>query len=1074
MDADGVLFPDAQHAWRQAIISAEPLFENDPILSEHLSRFIGLSGVGSGWYLRESLIEHREFFASLESTLVEMLPKGSDMPPSPECAAEISSLVDKLHRTELCLDLARNGELTSELFHKTEAYLRELKQGVHCLCDSLITEFSHSASASKFVEGVIDLRDLPQRMRLLVALRFECSDLKEIQPGDILSVDRHGRYLLLEGLGDGQADVVSFDVTRNRYERYHGDLRGLSPSQISVTRGIEALNFASEKPFSRQQPFREGVHVMCPPNLLIQRSYEMGEILGFHQSAQYEGLYEVLWRSRDLSATVSYEREEDLRVFDRGDTPTISSALAAQALTDDPRSPLCAFVRTETPHSRDRDARELTSLCAAILSAEYPLAVHVMGAQWTRRPVVEQLSRRVAVCSQGGLPEEDAMFLRRHGCTPVLVIVDSENNQHLPRDIKDLRAKGWEIIICSDVSMALSDSYVEHAIADLPRLMGEQSGVAVIDFSESTTKPLSAAIEELGTQARQALGDSIQQNVSHIGAQRRALDSLAEMLDGLAETDPTKTIARRPRELHLLRHAVDAIRRGEAEEVLTTIKRDAPQLFDDSCRVQHGVTQTQESWSFRDLVELSAALAKSRLPPNHPAVLLRGITCLDLSPAALAHLLHQGAQIFRHVDQSGVTRSMIISLSPAVTDATRPGLSASLGHDGSVGYIYWMWVDPDGTEDVRAAYTKLLNRVVLEQLAEGATFLFGRVLERNAASIRTVRSIGGFEIIQTRAVIGGEPAVAVGVDLSRDPAEDAKRATSFNPRAVVEEAMNVFTSGLHDRSKDEELRAAQRLRVSATHEFLIHAYSFRSACENVLGLVTNELWWNDGHKMIRQAEDALSRFAPWLTDAQKEDTERALEMCTDDKACEKGKNALRIILNEVIPENLKSILSNHTRLRDKALQFLNMGLEPISPPKQPHNLRQRADTLPIPPRIDVETVHMAFDRLPRGAQRILDSWWNRSHQQFCWVRDSHPNVYGCHRGLRKWIENDIEKNAAFCHAPKAPESNEIEISEACRTHFEQFAQIIEWANQVARAGHFDQHVAAYLFPIIQAFLGRRG
>jgi hypothetical protein len=76
MDADGVLFPDAQNALRQRITSVEPLFETDPVLEEHLTRFIGLSGVGSGTHLCESLIEHREFFASLEHALVEMLPKG--------------------------------------------------------------------------------------------------------------------------------------------------------------------------------------------------------------------------------------------------------------------------------------------------------------------------------------------------------------------------------------------------------------------------------------------------------------------------------------------------------------------------------------------------------------------------------------------------------------------------------------------------------------------------------------------------------------------------------------------------------------------------------------------------------------------------------------------------------------------------------------------------------------------------------------------------------------------------------------------------------------------------------------
>jgi hypothetical protein len=75
--------------------------------------------------------------------------------------------------------------------------------------------------------------------------------------------------------------------------------------------------------------------------------------------------------------------------------------------------------------------------------------------------------------------------------------------------------------------------------------------------------------------------------------------------------------------------------------------------------------------------------------------------------------------------------------------------------------------------------------------------------------------------------------------------------------------------------------------------------------------------------------------------------------------------------------------------------------------------------------------------------------------------------------MRQWIEGDVERGEAFCYTPGLPEPEKVEISETTRKHFEQFARMIEWANEVARAGHFDQHVAAFLFPIIHAFLGRR-
>jgi hypothetical protein len=1071
MDREGFLYPAAKEALRLRAFTAEPLLESDPVLREHLERFIGLSGVGAGNHPCLLFLEQRGFFASIERLLIGMLPTGERSTPSAEHVEKISTIIDSLRRTDVCLVLARNSYLSSELHRTTEAYLGTLSTKVQAICDSLLSEVSGAVETKQLVDALVDLRDLPRRMRLLVSLNFQCSALSEIRPGDTLSIDQRGRRIVLQELRDGQADLLHCDVSRVKYQRSWINLSAVDPSRICIRRGINTLIPCGEEPFSAMQPFRTGVHVMRPPSPSQRRSYDVGEIVGFHREGPHVGQYEVLWRGANFSATVMPEQESNLRVLGHGDTSTISDSLTAQALTDYRRSPLYTYVRAESALSRDRDARQLRSLCTAILSAEYPLAIHVMGSPYSRTPVVEQLSSRVASCSQGGLPQEDASFLRRHGCTPVLIVVESENHQYLTQEIKELREKGWEIIICSNNSMVLNDKYIEHAICDLPVLMGE-GAFTQVDISRSTVEPISAALEILGARARQALDTHISQRSAHTEVQRRTLDSLSALLDGLAEADPTRALTRRPLELQRVKDVVGAIRRGDGQQASKMIDDFAAE-WGALTHAEHGVTQTQQSWSFRELIELSAALAKSRLPANHPAVLLRGITCLDLSPAALAAQLNLGAQIFRHVDSTGVTRSIVISLPPAVTDATRPGLSESLNHKNSVGYIYWIWIDPEGTQDVRAPFNKLLNRVALEQLAEGASFVVGRVLERNASSLRAFGSVGGFDIIPTRAIIGGEPAVAVGINLSLESLEAVEEAPQPDRSMALDKALDVFASGIHDDiAVNQELRASKLLRINETHEFLVHAYALRSTCERVLNFVTNELRWRDGYHIILEAKAALEHFAPWLSKPQMEDFELALDLCTDDSALEVGKAALRKMLGEVVREDLTTLLSVHTRLKQKALSVLAVELAEIIPPVALEGLRQREATVRLPPRIDIVAAHESFQQLPLRAQRILDSWWDFAWQRLCWVKDTHPNAYGCHSLIRDWIERDVADHGGFCRIPGVPTFEGEEHSEAMQKHFEQFAQVIEWANEVARAGHFDQHVARFLYPIIQALLGR--
>lgn len=1064
-DAEGVLSPDQREGLRQRLSSAEPLFNNDPFLRELLARFVALPGVW-GEALQGVVLKDREFFAALELEIVERCATKPSNKAGVEVAGAVSSLIENLYRSELCLLLASNGALTSDLFHRTEQYLLERSQRVQALCDSLLGDTLPDARNPAFYATIADLRDLPGRMRMRESLFFNSADYRELRPGDLISTGRYGCSIFLGNTRDREGEFLTYDSVTNEYRQYCRDPRSIYATQLLIERGGSLRRLYGDSPPSTHRLFRSGDQVEKPAGMRDGRSRENGLVL----ASNPDGSCLVLWKRVDLTVFLRNENKDSLRVFSHGKAPTRSSSLAAVALTDNPDSPLYSFVTALPTSPKDRDARALTSLCARVLAAQYPVALHVMGYQFTRFRVTGYLSRLVATCTQGRLPTEDPTYLRNHGCTPVVVVVNSDNNRNLTHDLLALQKKGWEIIVFRPPSRALRDEYMQHALTDLPTLAPNQR-IFVVDNPDSPFEALSSIIGTIGSHANQALEERVVQRASHSGPKRLALDTLATLLDRLAEDTPTKSIARRPRELQLVRQVIDEIHRGE-QFTLEQLNARFSSLVATLPDTVTGVTQTQESWSRRDLVEISGALAKSRLAPNHPAVLLRGITCLDLSPKALEMLLQEGGRIFRHIDGSGATRAVLIAWPPETTDKKRPGLSASLGRKGQVGYVHWVWVDPEGSRDVVAPYAKLVNRLVMEQLADGATFVLGRVLERNSPSILAARSVAGFDIIPNRASIAGEPAVAVGLDLSRDAADQAQAAHSSRPRALVSEALDVFISGLRDLSVNEELLGSNRLRVGAAHDFLVNASAFRDACEHILEHVSADLWWGDGNRLIVAAEDSLGRFAAWITDAQKRDLSRALKMCADDSLREAGKDQLQAILDEVVPESLRALKTTHARLREKAASLLSMEVEELPPRINPERLRRRAEAIPLPPPVDLDATRESHKRLPGQAKRILYHWWDINGVNFNWGDDLHPIPLSGHRENREKIEAKLERCGSLCDEPSLAPMATAGISDTTRRHFEEFSRIIAWTNQVAQAGHFDQHVARYLHPIFSAFFGR--
>jgi hypothetical protein len=1073
MDLSGHLLPEVRDTVSEKIFNIEPLCREDNELARQVARFLDMPGVGYCEGLTDHFQETRAFFVELKEALTEMLPREKGVGHGNAIEEHLSTLLLDLHVMDLCLTMASNGELSAVDYARTSAFVAELQLRTEERCQQITDMIQPLDPASTLVEALRELQDTPRRLRVLTSLRFIADTTTTLQPGDAFAVEGRGVATIVEILGDGAARCITYDVIKNRYDEISLNLAGVSLEGVIISRGLDRLHVSGEEPFSPKQPYTPGVHVMRPPVSDVGTRFERGEIL----STLRDGRERVLWHLEDGTVRIELNHPKELRPLSfKQMLEGSSSVLTATALHASRGSPIreCLHAREQLRLAKplERDSRQLRDICARVLDSEYPIALHIIGERPTwevQRAGIDALIPRIALFSMGSDPSEDGSHLKRHMCHPVVVVFDSERDPNIFRRLTKLQEQGWQVIIQPDRSCVLEDEFLNYAIADNKMIPGAVP-FRVVEEGEVS---LPEVLEEIGARAHARLDERVGQSTRDLGDRREAFQRLSASLDALAEMDSTKTVSLRPQELQELRRAVEGLQSGTLEAAATF-----GSALELSPRAQFGSTETQSSWSYRELVEISAALAKSRLDPSHPAVLLRGITCLDLSPRALEGLLNQGARFFRVADEGGVTRGIVMSLSPEVTEITRPGLSDTLGRPGKTGYVYWIWVDPDASPDIRAVYPKLANHLVLDQLMNGATLIFGRVLERNTPSLRIAFGVGGFDVVPLQIRIGGERAIGVGFDLTKYDETGVQSDTlpttqARGPRAVLEQALSLFTSGINGASLDEEARMANRMRVMVVHDFLTCEYRLREACEGVIAHSSVDIWWGDRNRLVERAEAALKEFAPWITSAQLDDLSETLQGCTEDDRLADDLLRLQGLLYEVAPEQLRSIKSTDDRLRSKASENLDLSLDSIEPNSLSLEFRYRSKSLPLPPFIDIKEIKNRFGDLPESSQRRLGSWWGYSYQKFSWVSDNHDNQMGCNRHMHEWIEGDLERAGRFCGEAWGGKDGGAEISSAEVEQMKELNSLLQWANEVAQAGHFDKHVARYLNPILRAFVGRQ-
>ena len=155
MDHSGALLPGVRATVREGVQAAEPLMAHDVELRHQLDRFLSLPGTGRANSYLQSLPELRAFNEALEERLVAALSAGSIGGTQPlnreTLQGSVAAIVDRLHRTEICLTLARNGTLSAADYARTVKYLERLDREIAETCYELLSSGTSSLSSIRLL-----------------------------------------------------------------------------------------------------------------------------------------------------------------------------------------------------------------------------------------------------------------------------------------------------------------------------------------------------------------------------------------------------------------------------------------------------------------------------------------------------------------------------------------------------------------------------------------------------------------------------------------------------------------------------------------------------------------------------------------------------------------------------------------------------------------------------------------------------------------------------------------------------------------------------------------------------------
>lgn len=459
MDSEGFLLPSARAAVKLRLEEAAPLLAIDEELAFQLDRFLGISGIGHGKGLEDSFTESRQIFEELEEKLLRLLPSTKDSIEGLLIKAKIHSLCEFLHSFDVARKMASNGDLTTDQYLRTSSYLCSLFEKVVTACEAILELVPATDTPQYFRDLIQELSYLPERIEGQRCLRFELREDVALQSGDVFGLRGLGRLVVLSKAEGGILHCISYSYQSHRYDALsvlESDVYSAAP--IVSRGGNNDLHFG-EEPFSAMQPFRERVHIEPSPLSSGREDYAFGEVLRY---SQVTGNLSVLWHLKDGSARVEEAAQSDVRV--RGEY-SFGMAGASSVFAKSSFKELATLggLHGNLPAQRDYEGRELQALCDAVLKAELPIALHIVGEEWacSQFEEVNLLSKQMVRVTTGALPKEDPNHLRAHMCTPVLLVLESLGDRTLTTRLIRLKQLGWEVVVAQGHNDLVEDNFIK-------------------------------------------------------------------------------------------------------------------------------------------------------------------------------------------------------------------------------------------------------------------------------------------------------------------------------------------------------------------------------------------------------------------------------------------------------------------------------------------------------------------------------------------------------------------------------------------------------------------------------------
>lgn len=1129
--------------------STEPLLDEVPILNELLDRFVGMLDEAPGDLMQEHVEEIQQFFVRLQDKINKEIEtahaqSSADNTFEKDLVAELAMNTCRQIKTiELALLFGRNGYLAPDLYKRVRSTVDQLSIEVSRNCTEAATILLEASSQEDYREPSSEIQTLksyfnqlsivPTELPLRIALAFEYSDDYVPEKGDILYT-YNGQMVVLEPgeQNHDSANQLSAHTVRYRLDntyRENTDDRIDPESIFCISRGGEEwVKITAEDRIYSGLIWRKGVRVSrkTPQGDLLR-----GEVMGVENDT-----LSILWYNRSVAQgveripiTVFSDLDNlGLDLFDQDAEIGYHDLPTADCVTERILQALHSSLVTDAvPAAVDPDyaGNSLRQICQKVLLAPLPIYLETSGPCYGSAE--EAISDILEQTVGGDLPEElaaDPKTLRRHYCTPVMVVTGCDGDVGFERKMEKLRLAGWEIVLWQNPSAvndpvfnrycqkkfgdaADNDNHSLHLVEGttedfkqyISKLAEERktaSRTKIRPASEDSPIPdleneferwrqsviasclpqlLALSDMELSDGGRPASSECSHDNPLYIAAQiGRALeDASSEIREKCLEHAPS---------LSGLRQLVDSI---DSEEIssLHSLKELLSQLetaeqISSEAENMRGRTTIEDQLTPIELLKISAELARSRLPVDHPGISFRGITCGDLSPMALQELLESGALYTSVRSEQGELDGLVITLNPELTEKLRPGLSEQLGYPAKTGYLLWIWVNPDAKQRSSSVYPKLVNAFLADQLLHGASFAVGRAFERNIPSLCAAVGVAGFEIIPWLSDFYGEPMVGLGLDLNEFYSPNLQRER-ISAKNAYRSACEVFLHGAPTGNQHSSEHEASRQRIEESLQFVDNLIAVRLAWDNLELAAQKTVRWSPLEQAVSRLEDCLKTLEHQFPQDQISRCYFALGNILVEERRSESLQDFAELFNELIPEGIPALrrtrrnilrrIAGDDSLADIALRYSAERSVQDTPDLEIEN-EPKKEAVSLSPAVDAQK---ALERYPKLGERFKRLLWSFSDSVLlrCHVRPLSKDDDG---SSYRWFRNHM--------AQIMEERGRIISEESCRdllqeaytpediAHALELSQLVAYANQLAREDLYDHKAATRIYRLLRSYL----